>query len=96
MQSLSNGLTEDDKLRTITNSPSNEDSYGVTAKAFSEEAFIDPLPHYDYAAVGVKKVICAQLRIYVYALRTYIAATYVCSYRIITFIVNKITVLRSS
>ena len=77
MQSLSNGLTEDDKLRTITNSPSNEESYGVTAKALSEEAFIDPLPHYDYAAVGVKKVICSQLYTYIHYVHTLLLHMYV-------------------
>ena len=67
---VSNGLTERDKSDTMTITSSSEVPYAVmSTKALSEETFIEPLPHYDYAALGARKVrICVSY------------STYVCTY----------------
>ena len=63
---VSNGLTEHDKSETMTITSSSEIPYAVSTKALSEETFIEPLPHYDYAALGARKVrICVSYSTYV-------------------------------
>ena len=63
---VSNELTEHDKSETMTITSSSEVPYAVSTKALSEETFIEPLPHYDYAAMGARKVrICISYGTYV-------------------------------
>ena len=72
---VSNGLTEHDKSETMTITSSSEVPYAVmSTKALSEETFIEPLPYYDYAALGARKVrICVSYS-------KYSVCMYVCTY----------------